>query len=143
MIATPKRRWFKLTLRTLFVVVTVFGVWLGWNVHQVHERDRLLESRDFLRALESPTGYVDTPAMRAFVAKMTRQGYKAYEPRKKPPAIPLVWSILGAEPLEMDIRLPDDKFTDADLLRIRSVYPECEVMRISETGGISRNPNSD
>ncbi len=121
MTTTPKRRWPRFTLRTLFVVVTVFGVWLGWNVHQVHERDRLLESRDFLRALESPTGYVDTPAMRALAAKMTRQGYKAYEPRKKPPAIPLVWSILGAEPLEMDIRLPDNKFTDADLVRISAV----------------------
>jgi len=74
---------------------------------------------------------------------MTQRGYKASKPRKKPPAIPLMWSILGAEPLEMDIRLPDDKFTDADLIRIRSVYPECDVVRISETGGISRNPNSD
>jgi hypothetical protein len=29
MISAPKRRWFAYSLRTLFVVVTAFGVWLG------------------------------------------------------------------------------------------------------------------
>jgi hypothetical protein len=29
MTTAPKRRWFKYSLRTLFVVVTAFGVWLG------------------------------------------------------------------------------------------------------------------
>jgi hypothetical protein len=31
MTSTPKRRWFRIafSLRTLFVVVTFFGVWLG------------------------------------------------------------------------------------------------------------------
>ena len=41
MITTPKRRWFAYSLRTLFVVVTVFGVWLGWNLKAVHDRQEL------------------------------------------------------------------------------------------------------
>jgi hypothetical protein len=41
---TPRRRWFRFafSLRTLFVVVTIFGVWLGWQVRVVHERKSLL-----------------------------------------------------------------------------------------------------
>ena len=69
MISAPNRRWLRFSLRTLFVVVTVIACWLGWNLHQVRERDRLLESRDFLRALEFPTGYVDTPGTRAYVMR--------------------------------------------------------------------------
>ncbi len=34
----PKRRRFRFSLRTLFVVVTVFGVWLGWTLHHIHLR---------------------------------------------------------------------------------------------------------
>ena len=36
------RRWFRFTLRTLFVLLTFFGVWLGWNLHQVREREAIL-----------------------------------------------------------------------------------------------------
>jgi len=38
MTSTPKRRWFRFSLRTLFVVVTVLGIWLGWNAEIVRER---------------------------------------------------------------------------------------------------------
>jgi hypothetical protein len=34
----PRRRWFRFSLRTLFVVVTAFGIWLGWQLHVVRER---------------------------------------------------------------------------------------------------------
>jgi hypothetical protein len=30
MTTAPKRRWFAFSLRTLFVLVTVFGIWLGY-----------------------------------------------------------------------------------------------------------------
>ena len=40
---TPKRRWFRFTLRTLFVVVTVCACWLGWQIHIVHERADALQ----------------------------------------------------------------------------------------------------
>ena len=46
MTLTPKRRWFSFSLRTLFVVVTVFCLWLGWNVQIVHERNAM---RDKIR----------------------------------------------------------------------------------------------
>lgn len=31
-------RWFRFSLRTLFVVVTVFACWLGWQIHLVQSR---------------------------------------------------------------------------------------------------------
>jgi len=37
----PQRRWFRFSLRTLFVVVTVVGLglgWLAWNVNIVRQR---------------------------------------------------------------------------------------------------------
>ncbi len=43
MSANTKRRWFRFSLRTLFVVVTVVACWLGWNVHQVQKRKALFQ----------------------------------------------------------------------------------------------------
>ena len=37
--STPlKRRWFRFSLRTMFVVVTVLGAWLGWTLKVRHDR---------------------------------------------------------------------------------------------------------
>lgn len=37
-----KPRWFRFSLRTLFVVVTIFGVWLGCNLRIVRERKAVI-----------------------------------------------------------------------------------------------------
>src|SRR4249920_2312085 len=42
MTAPPKRRWFRFSLRTMFIVVTIFGVWLGWQLQIVRERKELI-----------------------------------------------------------------------------------------------------
>jgi hypothetical protein len=34
----PNRRWFQWSLRTLFVVVTVFGCWLGYEFNWIRQR---------------------------------------------------------------------------------------------------------
>jgi hypothetical protein len=46
MTAAPKRRWFQFSLRTLFVVVTLFGFFLAWLARAaivVRERQELLQ----------------------------------------------------------------------------------------------------
>ena len=36
------RRWFRFSLRTLFVLLTLFGVWLGVQVKWIRDRDQAL-----------------------------------------------------------------------------------------------------
>ncbi len=43
MTLAPKRRWFRFSLRTLFVVVTVFGIWLGYELNWIRERHAIIE----------------------------------------------------------------------------------------------------
>ena len=44
--APPRRRWFHFSLRTLFVLVTIFGVWLGLQIKWIVDRHELLAHRD-------------------------------------------------------------------------------------------------
>jgi hypothetical protein len=44
MTPAPKGRWFRFSLRTLFVVVTVFGCWMGYEVNWIRQRRALLSS---------------------------------------------------------------------------------------------------
>ena len=43
MTAPTRRRWFAYSLRTLFIVLTLFGVWLGWQVRIVQHRIAMLK----------------------------------------------------------------------------------------------------
>jgi hypothetical protein len=42
MTAKPRRRWFSFSLRTLFVLVTLLSVWLGYELKIVRERRALV-----------------------------------------------------------------------------------------------------
>ncbi len=123
----PRRRWFRYSLRTLLAAFTLLALVLGWNVNRVHERDRLLASPGFLRTLEHCRVIAEvaplTPAARLAGAKAP----PAARPKK---TIPYLWTLLGAIPLDMDVRLPDDQYTASDVRRIRSIYPECDVRLI-------------
>src|SRR5712671_3365606 len=39
----PRRRWFRYSLRTFFVVLTIFGVWLGVQVKWIRDRHAAIE----------------------------------------------------------------------------------------------------
>src|SRR4051812_48362793 len=41
---TPRRRWFSYSLRTFFVVLTIFGVWLGVQVKWIRDRHEAIQS---------------------------------------------------------------------------------------------------
>lgn len=43
----PNRRRFRWSLRTLFVVVTLFSVWLGWSLNWIHQRHLAAIEFDF------------------------------------------------------------------------------------------------
>jgi hypothetical protein len=43
---TPKRRWLRYSLRTLFAAVTLVGCWLGWQVCVVRQRQAFLAENE-------------------------------------------------------------------------------------------------
>ena len=47
----PRRGWFRYSLRTFLLVVTLCAAWLGWQVHVVRERAALREWLEFRDAL--------------------------------------------------------------------------------------------
>lgn len=51
MTTMPRRRWFAYSLRTLFVVVTVFGCWLGYELNWIRERHELLAKHESLHGI--------------------------------------------------------------------------------------------
>ena len=98
------RRWFRFSLRTFFVLVTLLGVWLGVQFKWIHDR------REALRWL------IDLPPVRA---NIFLTGQKA------------PWSIriLGANGvgrIEMHLESPheDGQFSVA---KLKALFPEAEV----------------
>lgn len=53
-----RRRWFQFGLGTVFVAVTVFAVWLGWELKYIRERKAFLLR---VQAQGSQTVYADDP----------------------------------------------------------------------------------
>ncbi|MBI3839176.1 MAG: hypothetical protein HY288_14750 [Planctomycetia bacterium] len=105
-IPQTRQPWLRFSLRTLLVVVTVFGGSLGWNLRQVRERETWrqeipIRGGDFGNAVNLPP---------------------------KPGPVPFFWSLLGAKPLDMNaIRLPTEKFSSDEIKRIRGLFPEVNV----------------
>ena len=50
--APSRRRWYQFGIGTMLVTIALFALWLGWEMHKVRERDRLIRSPEFLRLLE-------------------------------------------------------------------------------------------
>jgi hypothetical protein len=101
----PKRRWFRYSLRTLFVVVTVFGIWLGWNLHEVNERSR----------------------MAGWIAAEGGSVNKGPPPRPWK-TMPWSWFVLGADPVSTIVFGGSDRYTRDDLRRAEALFPEADII---------------
>ena len=96
----PNRCQFRFSLRSLFVVMALLGIlggWLAWQIVAVHERNKLI-SAHVGRDVSNPDSS----------------------------RIPLAWSILGASSVN-SISLPADEFSNDDLARYHSAFPEADV----------------
>jgi hypothetical protein len=49
---TTPRRWFRYSLRTMFVIVTLFAFWLGWELKFIRDRRAFVAAMDELRTAE-------------------------------------------------------------------------------------------
>jgi hypothetical protein len=117
MIAAPVRRRFRFTLRTLFVVVTIFACWLGYELNWIRRRHELLAKHAALALVvkENPEVWL----------------FNVYVPQPVPG---LLW-LFGEEPVEAlelifisDIREREptaDEQREIDLAR--RLFPEANV----------------
>jgi hypothetical protein len=112
MTTAPTRRWFRWSLRTMFVVVTVLACWLGWTLHQWQNRRQLLGQ---LTSQHAITGI------------FWKDGSKG----QKPLAFAL-WPFAAGQ-IRM-ILLEDGHFTDADIDRLEALFPEAELYRCRSVG---------
>jgi hypothetical protein len=100
MTATPRRRWFAFSIRTLFVLVTVLGCWFGYSMNWIHQRrERARDDDAFVEISNS------TPPIPA----------------------PFVLRLLGEEGV-WRVSIPGDA-PDDDLERTKTLFPEANVNR--------------
>ncbi len=98
----PRRRWFRFafSLRTLFVVVTMFGCWLGYSLNWIRERHAAFHDRRLDIVRLSPPAF-------------------------SPAAPQLLW--LFGESGITGVYLMDPELTTGDLERLKSLFPEACV----------------
>jgi hypothetical protein len=95
----------------LFLLLTASCLWLGWNVHPVRERE----------------------TMRQYV--LLQGGTIETGPPVKPwKTMPVMWSILGVEPVSA-MFLPRDTFPEEDRVRIDRYFSEAEISNRPQKGG--------
>ena len=97
---TNRKRWFSFSLRTLFVAMTIFGCWLGWNLRLISERDNFLATESGRIACVENDGW----AKRFRVAG---------------------W-IVGAQPIDVML-LGAGNFAQDDRARVQRLFPEARI----------------
>jgi hypothetical protein len=118
MTPAPKRRWPRYTLRTLFVVVTVFGVWLAYEVNWIRQRHEVLTRCQWAYRFYEPVGYNEIPP---------RMGPRA------PNLLGLFGEFgYGSIGLRFETDHARPNLTDAEKVevkRVRRLFPEAEQVK--------------
>jgi hypothetical protein len=119
MIPAHKRRWFRFSLRTLFLVVAVVCVWIGlaWPLQAVRQRQAM---RVWIEHHRGQVFYTLAPRERWNNRGRVEPagGYFVTSPLR---------SFMGDQKATT-IAIPDDgTFSPDEVARIRNVFPECEL----------------
>jgi len=101
----PKRRWFRFSLRTLFVVVAVLAALAAWS------------GRTWNRVQERRMALVHYP-----IYSLAINGPS--EPRPKPP---LLWRLFGAKEVHVVYMRPTA--TDEEIEKVQVLFPEATIVR--------------
>jgi hypothetical protein len=114
--AQSPRRWFRYSLRTMFVVVTVFALWLGWELKFIRDRKAM---QTWLKENGGSVMSVDEGYQ---IAGHWGGGFV-------PPSIPWWRRMLGDEPIP-SVGLPreEPKYKD----RCSLLFPEAEIYDYDE-----------
>lgn len=106
-----RRRWFRFSLRTMFVVVTVVAAGMSWLEYQ---RDIVEERRQTIKHISS------VASSTTFVLFGCAESNWMAEVRSD---IPWAWRLLGAQAV-WKITLDSDDFSEADVERFSKLFPE-------------------
>jgi hypothetical protein len=110
------------SLRTLFVAITLFALWLGWEVHRVQSR------KDWVAHIQAAGGNV-------LWCDVVREKYRiVYEKYHKDlvdvPDISWYRRLLGDRAVYvLNVAVPND--SDPELGAAKSVFPEAHVMALT------------
>jgi hypothetical protein len=108
----PKRRWFQFSLRRVFVLVTIIAILTAWAISNWRaERER----RAFLGAAGAVNGH-----------PRTIQGYHCDWDRKS-----IKWLLFGERRVTF-MNLYPGTYDDIYLMRVRSLFPEAEIVSSSD-----------
>ena len=116
---SPKRRWFRFSLRTLFLVVTVFCLWLGWQASVVRERKSLL------RSLENDPHLLFDPLHTSFGPGKMVLTFGTLTNHRDGPYVPWFRRMLGDDNVT-SLGLPSE-MTEEDLRRFKIAFPEAVI----------------
>ena len=118
----PKRRWFRFSLRMLFVLVTVISVPLGWLGYQLN----------LIRQREVFLGYLRANSREKHTFWTASEFGSKWEPK---PQIPSMRRMLGDQPYS---RLILPAHFGADLIdKAIDLFPEAQVWRWSQDNQVS------
>jgi hypothetical protein len=109
----PRRRWFRFSLRTMFVIVTLFACWIGWQTSIVRERKAVLKEMK-----GNPSFHVTTVSERLDWA---------VPPFAPLPKVPLVRGWLGDEAVFSLSILGHGEGSETVLARFKKAFPEADV----------------
>ena len=134
--STPptRRRWSRFSLRTLLVVVTLFALWLGWELKIVRERKAVLE---WVKANKGATWFAKYGT--ATTMKM-KPAPKFHNPKAVDvaPRIPFWRSWLGDEAVYcFELPFPEEAGSRERVLRS---FPEAQIWEQNEHGWLKSEP---
>ncbi|HZL88511.1 MAG TPA: hypothetical protein VFB96_09085 [Pirellulaceae bacterium] len=132
-----RRRWWTFSLRGMFAVVTLLGIWLGFQVNWWRQRQ---EARRWIEEHEVEGGWSHVDPRDVWVTDRT--GTRC---RDRPAEAPWSLRLLG-EPRLAYIHLDKCKLSEADIPRLDSLarlFPEASGVHVQEPGFNSVWPPPD
>ena len=116
MTSPPNRRWFKFSLRTLFVVVTVVACWLGYAIPWINQRHAFLAQPDLIFEFN------DSPPT---TSNRWGNNWPVFAPRG-------LW-LLGERGL-VSVWLPPSAWSPARQAQAERLFPEALLLNVNASG---------
>lgn len=125
----PPRIWFRFSLRTMFVLVTVFCCWLGWESSVVRKRQAVLKE------------FRGKSAYQITMADEWVKRFPAGSPQAGVARIPQIRVWLGDQAIqEISYRSYSADFSAQDLARLQKTFPEATAHELPEELQIPCHP---